>query len=110
MLRLLINKRMIESEALVQLGFKINGAEIVKTGVQSGAVVEGLDVIEDGGASFGAGGEALMIDEFVSGAAQGVLVPVTVRQVGATPDRPQFLIAALESPLSGCSGLSERGH
>ena len=29
------------------------GAEIVKTGVESGAVVEGLDVIEDGGASLG---------------------------------------------------------
>jgi hypothetical protein len=51
------------------LGFKVDGAEIVKTGVESGAVVEGLDVIEDGGASLGAGGEAVMIDEFVFEAA-----------------------------------------
>jgi hypothetical protein len=37
------------------LEFKVNRAEIVKTGVESGAVVEGLDVIEDGGTSLGAG-------------------------------------------------------
>jgi hypothetical protein len=34
---------------------------IGKTGVQSGAVVKGLDVIEDGGASC----SKMMIDEFV---------------------------------------------
>ena len=33
--------------------------------MESGAIVEGLDVIEDGGASLGAGGEAMMIDQFV---------------------------------------------
>jgi hypothetical protein len=33
--------------------------------VQSDAVVEGFDVIEDGGASCGIGGEALMINQFV---------------------------------------------
>jgi hypothetical protein len=33
--------------------------------VKSGTVIEGLDVIEDGGASLGAGGEAMMIDQFV---------------------------------------------
>ena len=43
---------------------------VVKTGVESGAVVEGLDVIEDGGTSLGAGGEALMIDQFVFEAAK----------------------------------------
>ena len=45
--------------------FKVVGALIVKTGVESGAVVEGFDVIEDGSASPGAGGETLMIDQLV---------------------------------------------
>jgi hypothetical protein len=38
---------------------------VSKTGVQSGAVVEGFDVIEDGGASFGQRGEAMMVNKFV---------------------------------------------
>jgi len=42
------------------LGFKIRWALVVKTGVESGAVVEGLDVIEDGGTRFGEGGEAVV--------------------------------------------------
>ena len=38
---------------------------VVKTGVWSGAVVEGFDVIEDGVASFGQGGEAVVINQLV---------------------------------------------
>ena len=38
--------------------------------MKSGAVIEGFDVIEDGGASLGAGGEAVMIDQFVFEAAK----------------------------------------
>ena len=38
--------------------------------MESGAIVEGLDVIEDGGASLGAGGEAMMVDQFVFEAAK----------------------------------------
>ena len=49
--------------------------------MESGAIVEGLDVIEDGGASLGAGGEAMMRDQFVFEAAkegldEGVIVAV----------------------------------
>ena len=56
-------------------------AKIVETGVQSVAIVEGLDVIEDGGASLGADGEAMMLDQFVFEAAkerldEGVIVAV----------------------------------
>ena len=40
---------------LVQFGFKVDRALLVKTGVRSGAVIEGLDVIEDGGAGLGGG-------------------------------------------------------
>lgn len=38
--------------------------------MQSGAVVKGLDVIEDGGASCSKGREAMMIDQFVFEAAK----------------------------------------
>jgi hypothetical protein len=49
--------------------------------VESGAVVEGLDVIEDGGARLGAGGEAVVIDQLVferapEGFDEGVIVAV----------------------------------
>ena len=60
-----ISRTVSKGHNLVQLGFKVNGAEIVKTGVQSGAVVEGFDVIEDGGTSSGVGREALMINQLV---------------------------------------------
>ena len=43
----------------------MDGAEIVKTGVESGAVVEGLDVIEDRGAGLGPSGKAVVIDQLV---------------------------------------------
>ena len=33
--------------------------------MESNAVIEGFDVIEDGGASCGVGGEAMMVDQFV---------------------------------------------
>ena len=33
--------------------------------MQSDAVIEGFDVVEDGSTSLGEGGEAVMIDEFV---------------------------------------------
>ena len=63
------------------MGFKIDWTLIGKTGVQSGAVVKGLDVIEDGGASCSKGGEAMMIDQFVfesapKGFDKGVVVAV----------------------------------
>jgi hypothetical protein len=56
--------------------------------VQSGAVLEGLDVVEDRGASLGAGGEAVMIDEFVFEAAperldEGVIVAVGLATHGS---------------------------
>ena len=47
------------------MGFKIDWGLVVKTGVESGAVIEGFDVVEDGSASLGECGEAVMIDQFV---------------------------------------------
>ncbi len=40
----------------------MDGAAVGKAGVESGAVVEGFNVVEDGGAGFRAGGEAVVID------------------------------------------------
>jgi hypothetical protein len=54
---------------LVEFRFKSIGAEIGMAGVESRAVVEGLDVIEDGGASLGVGREAAVIDQLVFEAA-----------------------------------------
>jgi len=45
--------RTVRKDNLVQFGFKVDRALVVKTGVKSGAVIEGLDVIEDGGAGLG---------------------------------------------------------
>src|SRR5213595_3065442 len=66
---------------LVWFGFKVDRALVVKTGVESGAVVEGLDVIKDGGTGLGAGGEAMVIDQFVfegapEGFDEGIIVAV----------------------------------
>jgi hypothetical protein len=65
------------------LGFKIDWALVGKTGVESGAVVEGFDVMEDGATSLGEAGEAVMIDQFVFEAAKealdkGIIVAVSL--------------------------------
>jgi hypothetical protein len=47
------------------LGFKNDRALVGKTGVESGAVIEGFDVVKDSVASLGKGSEALVVDDFV---------------------------------------------
>jgi hypothetical protein len=47
------------------LGFKLIGTAVVEAGVESGAIVEGFDVTEEGGARLGAGGEATVIDQLI---------------------------------------------
>ena len=61
---------------------------VVKTGVESGAVVEGFDVIEDGGAGLGASGEAVVVDQFVfetakEGLDEGVIVAIAFAAHGS---------------------------
>ena len=63
------------------MGFKGNRTSVSKAGVEPGAVVEGFDVVEDGGARFGEGGEALVVNDFVfetapEGFDEGVVVAV----------------------------------
>ena len=62
-------------------GFKVDRALVVKTGVKSGAVIEGFDVIEDRSTSLGEAVEAMMVDELVFEAAKkrlnkGIVVTV----------------------------------
>ena len=51
--------------------------------MQSRAIIEGFDVVEDGGASFGQGAEAMMVNQFVFEAApkrldEGIVVAVAL--------------------------------
>ena len=70
------------------MGFKGDRTSVGKTGVQPGAVIEGFDVVEDGGARLREGGEALMVDDFVFEAApegfdEGVVVTVAFAAHGS---------------------------
>ncbi len=56
--------------------------------MQPGAIIEGFDIIEDGGARFGVGGEAAVVDDFIFEAApegfdEGVVVAVALRLMEA---------------------------
>ncbi len=46
-------------------GFKVSWGLVVKTGMESGAVVEGFDVMEDGATRFGQCGDAVVVNQFV---------------------------------------------
>ena len=55
--------------------------------MQSGAVIEGLDVVEDGSARFGLGGEAAMINQLVFEAtAEGLYEGVVIAVIGPTQE------------------------
>ena len=69
-------------------GFKVDRALVVKTGVKSGAVIEGFDVIEDRSTSLGEAVEAMMVDELIFEAAKerlnkGVVVTVAFSTHGS---------------------------
>ena len=73
--------------------------------MKSGAVVEGFNVVEDGGASFGEGGEALVVDEFIFEAApegfdEGVVVAVAFAAHGSDQ-----AILSKELPISRAGKL-----
>ena len=76
--------------------------------MQSGAVIEGFDVIEDGGASFGEGGEAVMVDQFVfEGAPEGFDKGVVVAVAFATHGSEQTVLGE-DLAVSGAGELSSR--
>jgi hypothetical protein len=74
--------------------------------VESGAVVEGFDVIEDGGASLGQGGEAAVVNKFVFKAApkrlnEGVVVAVALAGHGSEQS-----VLGQNLPISSAGELS----
>ncbi len=61
--------------------------------MESGAVTEGFDVVEDGGASFGLGGEAVVIDQLVFEAApEGLDEGVVIAVAGAAHGSEQTML------------------
>jgi len=74
--------------------------------VQPGTVIKGFDVVEDGGARLGEGGEALMVDDFIFEAApegfdKGVVVAVAFAAHGSDQ-----AILSEEPPISLAGKLS----
>jgi len=87
------------------LGFKGDQTSISKTGVQSGAVVEGFDVVEDSGAGFGEGGEAMMVDDFVFKAAPEGFDEGVIVAVASAAHRSNQPMLSKELPVSSAGEL-----
>ena len=84
----------------------MNWALISKAGVESGTVIEGFDVIEDGGAGLGAGSEAMMVDQFVfESAKEGLDEGVIVAVAFATHGSDQAMLGQ-DLSVSGAGELS----
>src|SRR5438874_7323650 len=83
----LISRTMSQGD-LVQFCFVVNRTEVGKARVQPGPVIEGFDVVEDSGASFGASGKAVMVNQLVfegtpEGFDEGVVVTVSFATHGS---------------------------
>ena len=72
--------------------------------MESDAVIEDLDIVEDGGAGLGEGGEAVMIDQFVFEATKepfdkGVVVAVAKfsKCIASTARGDPFLIFSVDN-------------
>jgi hypothetical protein len=73
---------------MVSFRFKLDRTQISKAGMQPGTVIRSLDVTEDGSASLGQGGEALVVDHFVfesapEGFDEGVIVAIALAAHGS---------------------------
>ena len=87
------------------MGFKGNRTAISKTGVESGAIIKGFDVVKDGGAGLGEGSEALVIDDFVfETAPEGLDEGVVVAIAFATHGSDQTVLGQ-DLPISGAGKL-----
>jgi len=81
--------------------------------VQSGAVIKGFDVIEDGGTSLGIRGEAVMENEFVferapKGLDEGVVVAVALAAHGSKQTvLSEHLAVACAGELSSPIGVDD---
>ena len=83
--------------------------------MQSGAVIKGFDVIEDGGASCGVGGEALMINQLVfecapEGFDKGVVVTIAFAAHGSEQTMlSEHLSVGCAGELSSPIGVDDEG-
>ena len=78
---------------------------VVKTGVESGAVIEGFDVVEDGSTSLGECGEAVMIDQFVFETAKEALDKGIVVAVSFSAHRSGQAVLAEQLSVTGAGEL-----
>jgi len=76
-----------------------------KTGVKSDAVIEGFNVVEDGSASLGDRGEAVMIDQFVFEAAKEALDKGIVVAVSLSTHRSGQVMLAEQLSVTGTGEL-----
>ena len=88
------------------MGFKIGWALVVKTGVESGAVVEGLDVIEDGGTSFGEGGETVVVNQFIFEATKKAFDKSVIVAVAFASHGSGQIVLSEELAISGTGELA----
>ena len=97
------------------MGFKSDRTAVSKTGVKSGAVIEGFDVVENGAARFGEGGEALVVDDFVFEAApegfdEGVVVAIAFAAHGSDEAvLSQKLPISRAGELGAAIGVNDEG-
>jgi hypothetical protein len=87
------------------LGFKFDRALVGKTRVQSRAIIEGFDVVEEGGASFGQGAEAMMVNQFVFEAAPKRLDEGIVVAVALASHRSEQSVLSQNMAVSGAVEL-----
>ena len=78
--------------------------------MESGAVVEGFDVIEDGGASSGKGGEAMMVDKLVFEAAPKRLNESIIVAVALASHRSKQPVLSNGLAVSSAGKLSPRSE
>ena len=73
--------------------------------MESGAVIEGFDVVEDGSASLGECGEAVMIDQFIFEAAKEALDKSIVVAVSPSTHRSGQTVLTEQLSVSGTGEL-----
>jgi hypothetical protein len=86
----------------------VSGAEVGKTGMESGAVIEGFNRIEDGCARLGGGGEAMVVDELIfKTAPEGLDESIVVTVAGPAHGSDQAVLG--ENRAVGGAGECQGG-
>ena len=92
----------------------LDRAEISKSRSASGTVIKGFDVVEDGGASLGQGGEAMVVNQFVfesapKGLDEGIVVTVAFAAHGSEQTvLSEHLSVGRAGELSSAIGVNDK--